>query len=157
MNRSSFIMPTRSRRAPKRAQAEAIGVDAGFVSAFVDAFYARIRADELLGPIFTERVADWDDHLGRMKRFWRSVLFSSGEYSGSPMPKHMAIPALDAGHFGHWLDLFYSTLRELGAREEAVQLVGSRARLIADSLLTGIAVQNGGLSGSRAGRELPTP
>jgi hemoglobin len=144
-------------RAEKRAHAEALGVDADFVSSFVEAFYARIRQDDVLGPIFTAKVEDWDDHLARMKRFWRSVLFSSGEYSGNPMVKHVAIPALDKAHFAHWLELFYSTLRDLGGNDEAVALVGSRARMIADSLLTGIAMKREGLAGSRAGQDLPRP
>jgi hemoglobin len=144
-------------RAEKRAHAEGLGVDAEFVSSFVDAFYARIRADELLGPIFAKKIHDWDDHLGRMKGFWRSVLFSSGEYSGNPMVKHVAIPGLDKAHFAHWLELFYATLRDLGGNDEAVELVGSRARMIADSLLTGIAMKREGLAGSRAGQDLPTP
>jgi len=144
-------------RAEKRAHAEGLGVDEHFVSSFVEAFYARIRADEVLGPIFAAKVRDWDDHLGRMKRFWRSVLFSSGEYSGNPMVKHVAIPDLERDHFAHWLELFYATLRDLAANDEAVELVGARARMIADSLLTGIAMKRDGLAGSRAGQDLPTP
>ena len=144
-------------REQKRAHAEGLGVDVGFVSSFVEAFYANIRKDELLGPIFAEKIHDWDDHLGRMKRFWRSVLFSSGEYAGNPMVKHVAIPDLERDHFAHWLDLFYATLRDLAANDEAVELVGSRARMIADSLLTGIAMKRDGLAGARAGQDLPSP
>jgi hemoglobin len=144
-------------RAEKRAHAEGLGVDADFVSSFVEAFYAKIRKDDLLGPIFAEKIRDWDDHLGRMKRFWRSVLFSSGEYAGNPMVKHVALPELGKDHFAHWLELFYATLRDLGGNDEAVELVGSRARMIADSLLTGIAIKRDGISGSRAGQDLPNP
>ncbi|MCP5145069.1 MAG: group III truncated hemoglobin [Gammaproteobacteria bacterium] len=79
-------------RQAKRATAEEIGIDARFISDMVERFYASIRADELLGPIFAERVADWLTHLERMKQFWRSVLHNSGEFSGNPMVKHIAIP-----------------------------------------------------------------
>lgn len=144
-------------REERRAHAQALGVDEAFVSRFVDSFYARIRADDLLGPIFGAKVTDWDAHLGQMKRFWRSILFSSAEYSGNPMPKHVAISGLDRHHFAHWLDLFYSTLRAEGANEDAVRLVGDRARMIADSLLTGIALHREGLVGSKAGADLPRP
>lgn len=142
-------------RAAKRAQAETIGVDAEYISSFVERFYARIREDELLGPIFAERIEDWDAHLGRMKSFWRSVLHNSGEFSGNPMIKHIVIPGLDASHFAHWLELFYATLREEEPDPQATSLVASRARMIADSLLTGIEMQRTGLSGARAGKELP--
>lgn len=147
-----FVRPAREE---KRARAEAIGVDAAYISSFVDRFYANIRKDELLGPIFAERIADWDEHLGRMKSFWRSVLHNSGEFSGNPMVKHMAIPGLDASHFAHWLTLFYATLREDEPDPAATGLVGARARMIADSLLTGIETQRSGLAGARAGKGLP--
>lgn len=142
-------------RARKRGEAEALGIDEQFISDFVESFYTRIRADALLGPIFAERIEDWDWHLGRMKRFWRSILHNSGEFSGNPMAKHLAIPGLEEGHFAHWLELFYETLRELERDSAATRLVGMRARMIADSLLTGIAMQDGGLAGARAGENLP--
>lgn len=142
-------------RARKKTEAEQIGIDADFIACFVDSFYARIRDDALLGPIFSARIADWDAHLERMKRFWRSILHNSGEFAGNPMAKHQAIGGLEEHHFAHWLDLFYETLRDLERDPEATRLVGTRARMIADSLLTGIALQNGGLSGARAGERLP--
>lgn len=144
-------------RADRRAQAEAIGVDPDYVSRFVEAFYGKIRLDAVLGPIFAAKISDWDEHLGRMKRFWRSILFSSAEYSGNPMPRHVAIPDLDEAHFAQWLELFYTTLREEGGSDEGTRLVGERARMIADSLLTGISLQRDGLTGSRAGQSLPYP
>lgn len=143
-------------RARKRAEAEALGVNDAYIAQLVERFYARIREDALLGPIFAERIADWDAHLGRMKAFWRSILHNSGEYSGNPMEKHIAIPGLEEEHFAHWLALFYETLREMEPDPQASRLVGTRARMIADSLLTGIAVKSGGLQRARAGEGLPT-
>jgi len=142
-------------RAKKLAEAEAIGIDATFIARMVDTFYGKIRADALLGPIFAARIGDWDVHLDRMKRFWRSVLHNSGEYSGNPMAKHVAIDGLEARHFVHWLDLFYATLRELEQHDEASRLIALRARMIADSLLTGISMRDSGLAGARAGDTLP--
>jgi len=142
-------------RARKRAEAEAIGIDDAFVARFVDSFYGRIRTDELLGPIFAARITDWPTHLDRMKSFWRSILHNSGEFSGNPMEKHITLPGLDERHFAHWLELFYATLRELEQDPQATRLVGTRARMIADSLLTGIAMRDKGLLGGRAGANLP--
>lgn len=142
-------------RQEKRDAAEALGVDEAFVSRLVEQFYSTIREDELLGPIFAERIADWPEHLGRMKAFWRSILFNSGEFSGNPMLKHMVIPGLEERHFAHWLELFYATLRDLENTPGASLLVGGRARMIADSLLTGIATRRDGLGGARAGENLP--
>ncbi len=143
------------KRAEKRAAAENIGVDAEFIDHLVEAFYAKIREDSLLGPIFAERIADWTSHLARMKAFWRSVLHNSGEFSGNPMLKHLAIPGLEPRHFAHWLDLFYETLRDAEDQSAATELVAGRARMIADSLLTAITMRRDGLAGGRAGKDLP--
>nr|WP_243415032.1 group III truncated hemoglobin [Altererythrobacter segetis] len=145
------------KRAEKRAAAEEIGVDADYIDHFVETFYGKIRDDGLLGPIFAERIADWPKHLARMKAFWRSVLHNSGEFAGNPMLKHLAIPGLEQRHFSQWLELFYATLREAEPTSEATALVAGRARMIADSLLTGITMQRDGLSGGRAGKDLPHP
>lgn len=142
-------------RERKRAEAEEIGIDADFVSRLVESFYGRIRADELLGPIFVARIDHWPVHLDRMKSFWRSILHNSGEFAGNPMAKHVAIPGLDQSHFAHWLELFYATLRELERHPAATRLVGTRARMIADSLLTGIATRETGIGALRAGADLP--
>lgn len=143
------------KRAEKRAAAEELGIDAAFIDRLVETFYGKIRDDALLGPIFAERISDWPPHLSRMKAFWRSVLHNSGEFSGNPMLKHMVIPRLGIGHFARWLELFYETLRENDGTGAASVLVGERARMIADSLLTGIEMRRSGLSGGRAGEQLP--
>lgn len=159
MNRATSIERSREQalaaRAVKRAEAAAVGVDNAYVDALVGRFYAAIREDGLLGPIFAERIADWPEHLERMKTFWRSILFNSGEFSGNPMAKHLAIPGLEERHFARWLTLFYATLRDLEGDPRATPLVAMRARSIADSLLTGIAIRRDGLAGSRAGGNLP--
>ena len=67
-------------REAKRAHANALGIDDAFVARMVDLFYARIRDDAVLGPIFAAHVVDWGPHLDRMNQFWRSVLFNSGEF-----------------------------------------------------------------------------
>jgi hemoglobin len=144
-----------SKRAEKKAAAEEIGVDTAYIDHFVESFYGKIRDDDLLGPIFNARIADWPAHLARMKAFWRSVLHNSGEFAGNPMLKHIVIPGLGVEHFSHWLELFYQTLRDAETHPAATALVGERARMIADSLLTGIAMQRDGLSAGRAGKDLP--
>ncbi len=143
------------KRAEKQAWAEQIGVDAVFIDRLVDAFYAKIAADSLLGPIFHQRISDWPPHLARMKAFWRSVLHNSGEFSGNPMLKHLAIPDLEFRHFEHWLNLFYQTLRETRASPAAAALVGGRARMIARSLLAAIETRREKPPEGRTGKDLP--
>lgn len=136
-------------RARKRADAQAIGIDADYISTVVDRFYENVRDDRLLGPIFAAKVTDWPSHLNRMKLFWGSVLHNSGAYSGNPMLKHLAIPGLTREHFSHWLDLFRQTLLEVEPDERATELVHDRARMIANSLLNGIAIHRDGQIGTR--------
>ena len=119
----------------------------------------------MLGPIFSRHIADWGPHLDRMKAFWRSILHNSAEFSGNPMQRHMAVhdagSALGEAEFAHWLQLFYRTCEDLAAERgldaAAARQVGERARMIADSLLTGIATRAHGLTAARAGDGLPRP
>ena len=149
-NQRRFAMEARQ---AKFSEALSIGIDEPYISSFVDRFYDRVRDDELLGPIFAERIGDWPTHLEQMKRFWRSVLHNSGEFNGSPMRKHVAIDGLEERHFMRWLILFRETLRDGETHAEATDHVGSKARTIAESLLTGIKLQRHGLSGSRIERK----
>lgn len=142
-------------RQAKRREAEAIGIDEGFVSDMVEGFYAAIREDDLLGPVFADRIADWPPHLARMKQFWRSILHNSGEFSGNPMARHMAIPGLEPLHFARWLELFYANLRTLAHDPRASEHVGERARMIAQSLLAGILVRRDGIAGAMHKDTLP--
>lgn len=142
-------------RAVKRRDAEAIGIDESFVSDLVEGFYAAIRKDELLGPIFAARISDWPPHLARMKQFWRSILHNSGEFSGNPMARHIAIPGLEQRHFIRWLELFYANLRQMAHDPRASEHVAERARMIAESLLTGINVARDGVAGAMTKEALP--
>ena len=75
-----------------------LGIDEAAIRRLVHGFYAKVRQDALLGPIFDSRVEDWDQHLARMCRFWSSVATMSGTYHGNPMVKHVTLP-IDAGAF----------------------------------------------------------
>lgn len=109
----------------------------------VDRFYARIRDDAELGPVF-ERVVDghWDRHLGTMVRFWSSVMLKTGTYHGSPMQAHMRIPGMEAGLFARWLSLFEETAAELFEPPQAERFL-ERARRIAESLQLGLFFRPG--------------
>ena len=86
-------------------------LDEAAIHRLVHGFYAKVRQDALLGPVFDSRIADWDEHLERMCRFWSSVATMSGTYHGNPMAKHVALP-VDAAHFDRWLELFEATAVE---------------------------------------------
>ena len=127
-------------RAERRIEAAAIGIDDAFIAALVDRFYGSIREDAMLGPIFGSRIEDWPAHLAQMNRFWQSILLGTGSFTGNPMVKHMAIPTIGQDHFQQWLRLFYQTLRDIAPTVEATDQIGARARMIAESLLSGIRI-----------------
>lgn len=88
------------------------------VKLLVDTFYTRVRADELLGPIFDERIQDrWPRHLDIMYRFWQTVLLGELTYQGNPGVKHITLP-VDGAHFERWLQLFFETIDELFTGEK---------------------------------------
>lgn len=89
------------------------------IAALVHGFYDRVRADPVLGPIFNAQIHDWPKHLAIMCRFWSSLLRGSGTYSGTPMPKHVALPGLTADMFRQWLALFHETTQEFSNRQFA--------------------------------------
>lgn len=135
---------TRRAEVIARIRAET-GIDEAMIHRLVHGFYARVRSDALLGPVFAERIADWDPHLERMCEFWSSVTLATGRYHGQPMQKHLPLP-VDARHFDRWLELFRETARET-CTPQAAELVIGRAELIARSLETGIATSRGILLG----------
>ena len=113
------------------------GIDQPMIDALVDGFYDRVRQDDLIGPVFANKISDWGPHLEQMKLFWSSVALSTGVYQGRPMPKHMPLP-IDARHFDRWLALFEDTARELCPPIAAEHFI-VRARRIAQSLELGVA------------------
>lgn len=124
---------------------ETTGIDEAMIETLVRRFYARIREDAMLGPIFDARIRDWEPHLRRMCDFWSSVVLSSGAYHGAPMRMHLPLP-VDARHFDRWLALFEQTAREL-FDERVTDHFMVRARRIATSLELGIASSQGVLLG----------
>ena len=105
------MIPTSSIR-PSYARPGAVSSDVTIevIRAVVDDFYAKVRQDPMLGPVFAAHIEDWEPHLTKMYAFWSTVLLGGGEYKGNPFEKHQAIPELSAAHFERWVDLFAKTL-----------------------------------------------
>jgi hemoglobin len=133
--------PARRRAAIVEQIRAETGIDEPMIARLVDAFYDRVRADPLIGPVFAERISDWGPHLAQMRLFWSSVALMSGFYHGRPMPKHLPLP-VDARHFDRWLELFEATAAEVCPPAAAAHFI-DRARRIAESLELGVAGANG--------------
>lgn len=118
------------------------GVTENMIRDLVHTFYARVRRDDLLGPIFNAKVTDWDAHHEKICAFWSSVLLMTGRYKGRPMPMHARIENIAAMHFDRWLALFEETVRE-SCPSPAAELFIDRAHRIGKSLEFGVAASRG--------------
>lgn len=87
------------------------------IELLVRSFYAKVTADTLIGPIFTDIAkVDWEKHLPVMFDFWENTLFQTSGYSGNPMKTHSKLNQLfplTGQHFERWLLLFTSTVNDL--------------------------------------------
>lgn len=110
----------------------ATGLDEARLQELVHRFYDKVRADDMLGPVFAARISDWGPHLERMVAFWSSVALMTGRYHGRPVQAHAGLPLSEA-HFDRWLGLFRETAREV-CTPEGAQHVIERAERIARSL-----------------------
>lgn len=122
------------------------------IADLVPAFYARVRGDALLGPVFAAAVEDWDEHHAKLTAFWSSVMLTSGRYKGRPLPAHVKhADAISDASFECWLALWRETTDEMLDPISAAALQDKAAR-IAESLSLGIAFNRDPVSAMRAGR-----
>lgn len=119
-------------------------LDERMVRDVVYGFYDKIRADELLGPIFNGAIADeeWPHHLAKMCDFWSATLLRTSRYQGRPLPPHLALPGIGEEHFRRWLTLFRTTVEQLCPPPVAA-LFFERALRIAHSFRLAIAFSRG--------------
>jgi hemoglobin len=107
----------------------------------LDRFYARVREDPQLGPVFARAIgtteADWAPHMARLADFWSSVMLRSGRYHGDPFSTHLRLPDLEPRMFDRWLALFDQACVELFPPELAGTF-RERAARIAASLRMGL-------------------
>jgi hemoglobin len=103
----------------------------------VDTFYARVRDDAVLSPVFEAKLAGrWHEHMPRMYAFWTKVLLGTGEFQGNVFGKHMALSGIGTEHFVRWLTLFRLTAIDvfgIDGSTEALEV----AQRIASSLQLG--------------------
>ena len=83
------------------------------IQLMVNTFYERIQKNEVLGPIFEEKVyGRWPEHLEKMVRFWQTILLGEHTYNGTPFPPHLHMP-IDESHFIIWVKTFTTTVDDL--------------------------------------------
>jgi hemoglobin len=93
-------------------------------------FYARVRQDPDLGPVFNDAVADWDHHLALLVEFWSSVMLGTRTFSGNPMQAHLKhVDRISSDKFGRWLAIWGETTDALLSPEVAAAMQAKAARI----------------------------
>lgn len=121
------------------------GLDETMIREVVNRFYALVRNDEIIGPIFKSTVPNWQwqPHLDTIVEFWSSMLLGSRHDNGQPTPKHPALPELTDAQFGRWLALFRFTVNELCPPDIAAALI-ERSEEVGNSFHLNIRMHGGG-------------
>lgn len=86
------------------------------ITFLINAFYDKVKRDDIIGIIFNEVVPiDWDHHIPVIVDFWEGILLDADTYHKNAMEPHFAINRifpLRQEHFERWLKLFTSTVDE---------------------------------------------
>jgi len=97
-----------------------VSITESSICRMVDTFYARVREDAVLSPIFEKKLAGrWNEHMPRMYAFWTKILLGSGDFQSNVFGKHMALAGIEREHFIHWLTLFRMTAIEVFGIDDA--------------------------------------
>jgi hemoglobin len=109
------------------------------IASVVTAFYAKVRADPALGPVFARAIPDeaWPEHLSIIRDFWSTVMLKSGRYHRNPFSAHQRVAGINRELFEQWLALWGETCRELLPAAAADAML-TKAVMIADSLKAGL-------------------
>jgi hemoglobin len=104
------------------------------IKMLVPRFYARVRADDLIGPVFDNAIDEWAPHLEKLMAFWSSVMLTTGRYKGNPMMAHMKhLATITPPMFDRWLAIWADVTAETMPAAIANELQAKAAR-IAQSL-----------------------
>lgn len=109
--------------APAPLAATPLAPDRASITALVHGFYADVRQDPLLGPVFERALAgQWEAHLDRLVEFWSTILLGTRSFRGNVMGKHMELEGITPAHFAAWVRLWGEHTSRLFAPDVAEQL-----------------------------------
>ncbi|SEL80383.1 hemoglobin [Sphingomonas palmae] len=139
--------------------AEPVAAQESLLRTVVAAFYRRVRADPLLGPVFEQVVEDWSAHQERLTAFWSAAVFKSGRYKGRPVPAHMAHGSLlTRPMFDRWLEIWAEVTSRMAP--ELAPTLQFKAVRIAESIQLALffeAELHAGANGRRPTRLMSAP
>lgn len=109
-------------------------IDERHLSVLIPRFYAKVREDSLIGPIFDGAIVNRHEHLAKLVSFWPSVMLSSGHYKGNPVAAHRKhLSAIAPVMFDRWLTPWAEVTDEMLPVSTAAALQCKASR-IAESL-----------------------
>ncbi|HEY9344921.1 MAG TPA: group III truncated hemoglobin [Inquilinus sp.] len=118
-------------------------LDETALPALLARFYAKVRLDDALGPLFNQVIQDWDNHLERISDFWSSVMLASGRYKGNPVVIHlMHAHRISPEMFDRWLALWEETTSEM-LQASVAAAMQAKARRIAETLKGALRLRGG--------------
>jgi hemoglobin len=125
-------------------RARAAGLTEPLVRQVIDAFYANVRRDPALGPVFDGIIKDdWPAHMERITAFWLTATRLGSGYEGRGfMPAHLRYGAIRAEQLPRWLRLFRETAHEVCPPAAADVLIDIAERM-ADSIRIALARRDG--------------
>jgi hemoglobin len=131
--------------APYQHRAQAVGLTEPLLREVIGAFYAKVRVDAVLGPVFEQAIGDdWDAHIETICQFWLTASrLGRGYQTRNFMPAHVKHASIRAEQLPHWLRLFRATAAERCTPEAAEVLVDIAERM-ADSIRVMLARREGG-------------
>jgi hemoglobin len=80
------------------------------ISKLLHHFYADVRQDPLIGPIFNAKIKDWKHHLEIITSFWATLIGGPRTYGRAMPMKHLPL-GLREEHFERWLFLWQANCR----------------------------------------------
>jgi hemoglobin len=120
---------------------ERVGAHSGLMR-LLHSFYADVRQHSVIGPIFLEKIEDWNAHIKKIAEFWARAMGGPSIYAGQMPLKHLAL-GLQPEHFKFWLELWDFNCRrhlEPAEAEEMSRLahgIGERLQRIIEDQRTG--------------------
>lgn len=97
------------------------------IEQMVEAFYAKVAVDDLLGPVFNDVAhVDWNLHVPKIARFWNRILLEQPGYEGNPLRSHEHVNAktpMTQQHFDRWLSLFRDTIAATWSGPKATRAI----------------------------------
>lgn len=117
-------------------------ITADQIAQVVAAFYAAVRRDPDLGPVFAKHIPDWPSHEDKIASFWRNAILFERSYDGNPMAAHMQAGNVKPEHFNIWLGHFDATLARTLPEETAIAW-SALAHRIGRGLRYGVAPAGG--------------